>query len=183
MNAVEAGHVGGVSPGKRNVYLLGFMAAGKTTVGRSLSRELGWEFIDVDEVIEQRAGRSIREIFREHGESFFRRLEKELIAEISARDGVVVALGGGSYVDEENRRLALATGTCVFLDTPLELIRTRLKDHDSRPLARGPDELSNLLTSRLPTYLDADLRVSGSGTPDEVVLAILAELRRSGRVR
>ncbi len=183
MNAVQARRVDGVSSGKRNVYLLGFMAAGKTTVGRSLSRELGYEFIDVDEVIEQRVGRSIREIFREHGESYFRHLEKQLIAEISTRDGVVVALGGGSYVDEENRRIALATGTCVFLDTPLELIRSRLKDHDSRPLARSPDELGNLLTSRLPSYLEADLRVSGSGTPEEVVVAILAELRRSGRAR
>lgn len=161
---------------KGNIYLIGFMAAGKTTVGRLLSEELGWRFVDLDETIERETGRSVTEIFRESGEPHFRRLEREALRAVAIADRTVVALGGGSYVDADNRRLAHDTGTCIFLDTPLDQILDRLSDHESRPLVTNAEALRRLLDSRLPAYLDSDLQIPGTGSPEGVVKSILQRL-------
>ena len=160
------------------IYLVGFMAAGKTTAGRILSRELGWKFVDLDRVIEERSGRSIIDIFHAEGETVFRQHEKEILREISTDPGTVVALGGGSFVDPENRKIARDSGICIFLDTPFDEILKRLDGHEDRPLARRqPVELKSLLDARMTSYRDAHFHVPAVGTPDEVVEAILQRLK------
>jgi shikimate kinase len=146
------------------LYLVGFMAAGKTTVGRSLADELGWCFVDIDGDIETREGRPIAEIFREHGEEYFRDVEtdtiRQRVARIEAGDPCVMALGGGAFVQPRNWELIQNNGVTVWLDCELETIRRRLGDDTTRPLAqeRGT-ALAELFEDRRPLYARADFRV------------------------
>ncbi|MBV9761295.1 MAG: shikimate kinase [Acidobacteriaceae bacterium] len=146
------------------LYLVGFMAAGKTTVGRSLADELGWCFVDVDEEIETGQRTSIAEIFRERGENYFRDLETETIRRrvslIEAGDPCVMALGGGAFVQPRNWELIQNNGVTVWLDCELETVRKRLGDDTTRPLAddRG-SALTQLFVDRRPLYARADFRI------------------------
>src|SRR5262245_11334435 len=107
------------------VYLIGFMGAGKTTIGRRLARKLGWKFIDLDREIEQRDGRKIADIFRESGEPHFRDLEHAQLKKISCADRAVIALGGGAYIETPNRTLANETGLTVWLKVSFNKVAER----------------------------------------------------------
>lgn len=160
------------------LYLVGFMAAGKTTVGRSLADELGWCFVDIDNDIEAREGKRIAEIFREHGESYFRDLECEMIRDrvslIEAGDPCVMALGGGAFVQPRNWELIQHNGVTVWLDCELETVRKRLGEDTSRPLAEDRGALAQLFEDRRPLYARADFRIEvDTGDVDEIVRKIL----------
>ena len=165
------------------VFLIGFMGAGKSSVGRALSALLGWRFEDLDERIEQREQRAIREIFRDSGESEFRRAEygalKELLAELSAGADRIVALGGGAFVQKRNARLLEAAGVAtVFLDAdPVELWQRCQRQSEEqaheRPLLRDPENFRDLYLSRRPHYLKAGLRQQTGGKTIEQVAAEL----------
>ena len=103
------------------IFLVGFMAAGKTTVGRELAATLAFDFIDLDEYIEKQTGKSVRDIFAEMGEAHFRQLERQAIIESRNWQQTIVALGGGAYVDEQNRALLRDIGKTIWLDCPLEI--------------------------------------------------------------
>ena len=176
-------------PGKRQLHLTGFMGSGKSTVGRRLARRLGWDFIDLDEAIAERAGKSVAGIFADEGEGVFRALEDQLLLEISvlatthaARRGVIVALGGGTLMDPENQEVCAAIATIVWLRCPIEVVAERcLQGADSRPLWGGTEEIKRRLAEREPGYRGADFTVDATGTADDVadnVLAILSEARR-----
>jgi len=149
---------------KPSIFLVGFMGAGKTSVGKALSRRLGWAFVDLDDRIEEQAGRSIEEIFRALGETAFREMEhaalRDLCRELrqSAR---VVALGGGAFVQPAN--LALIEGLAartVFLDAPAdELLRRCLEQPKTRPLCRDASQFRQLYEARLPGYRNAARRI------------------------
>src|ERR1051326_6210130 len=94
----------------KRLYLVGFMGAGKTTVGRRLAKKLGWKFLDLDEEIEHREGRTVANIFKEDGERHFRSLEHSCLKELASVPKAVIAMGGGAFVDPENRELAESTG-------------------------------------------------------------------------
>src|SRR5436190_21025868 len=102
-----------------SIYLVGFMGAGKTSVGQRLAELLGWSFVDVDQKIEEREGTPIREIFLRAGEPYFRRVESVELHSLSAARNLVVALGGGAFCGLENQRVAQRSGTRVGLDAPL----------------------------------------------------------------
>ena len=146
------------------LYLVGFMASGKTTIGRAVAGELGWPFTDIDSEIEARQGRSIGEIFLTDGEAAFRDLETEAIRqhvlEIEAGNPCVVALGGGAFVQPRNWELIQNNGVAVWLDCTLETVRKRLGEDATRPLAidRG-GALQKLYQDRRPLYARADFRI------------------------
>jgi shikimate kinase len=157
------------------LYLVGFMASGKTTIGRALAQELGWPFIDIDTEIEAREGRAISQIFAERGESLFREVETEVIRQFAAGSSAVVALGGGAFVQPANRELIENSGVTVWLDCPLEMIRKRLGDDSTRPLAADRNGLERLFADRRPLYARANYRIEVD-TDDlpEIIRRILA---------
>jgi shikimate kinase len=141
------------------IYLVGFMGAGKSTVGHELSLQLHRPFFDVDDEIERVEGLSVAEIFNRFGESRFRQLEREHLKRLSAMPGCIVALGGGAYIDPENRKVADETGTVVWLDASLESIRQRVRPDGTRPLLSDPEQVEKLYASRLPFYKLARIHV------------------------
>lgn len=145
------------------IYLLGFMASGKTTVGEAVANELGWSFADVDTEIEREQGTSIADIFSRHGETRFRDLEAEAIrrhvARVEAGLPWVIALGGGAVIRPTNWALIENNGVTVWLDCPLEIVRRRLGDDVTRPLARNRAGLAQLYDVRRPFYSRADFRI------------------------
>lgn len=145
------------------LYLVGFMAAGKTTIGQLLADELGWCFVDIDTDIEAQERKSIADIFRDHGEPRFRELEAQMIRSrvslIEAGDPCVMALGGGAFVQPGNWQLIQNNGVTVWLDCQLETVRKRLADDTTRPLAQDRGALAKLFEDRRPLYARADFRV------------------------
>jgi shikimate kinase len=157
------------------LYLVGFMASGKTTIGRALAQELGWPFIDIDTEIEAREGRPISQIFAERGESRFREVETEVIRQFALGSSSVVALGGGAFVQPENRKLIENSGVTVWLDCPLDTIRKRLGDDSTRPLAANRNGLEKLFADRRPLYARAQHRIDvDTDDVSEITRRILA---------
>ena len=164
------------------VFLVGFMGAGKSTVGRCLAERLGSRFVDLDAVIEERAGLAVREIFVVHGETGFRHLEHEALTWAAGLAGAVVALGGGAFSDPANRQLIADTkGTSVFLDLPWPAILRRLPggNHD-RPKFSNPEDARRLFDDRQVDYRRADLTVSLNGDEAAAAVAELIKERLAG---
>ncbi|RNA68952.1 shikimate kinase [Alteribacter keqinensis] len=155
---------------KKTIYLTGFMGAGKSTVGKLLAQKLGLGFIDLDEYIEEKSGKTIPEIFTDSGEACFRNLESEALREVSVKTAVI-STGGGVTEKEENRKLMKRTGTVFFLDAPFYVLYERIRDDKSRPLARGEKEvLRERYENRRPGYEWAALTLDTKGcSPYEVV--------------
>jgi shikimate kinase len=155
------------------VVLVGFMCAGKTAVGEILARRLGWAFVDLDRLIEEREGRPVREIFAGGGEAAFRRAEAEVSDSVAEWGRVVLAPGGG-WVANAARREPPGDGTLrVWLRvSPEEVMRRSASAPGSRPLLAGPDPLAaarRLLAEREPRYAASDLALDTEGrTPDEI---------------
>ena len=147
------------------VALVGFMGAGKTTVGEALALQLGWRFTDLDKLIETREGRSIEQIFQESGEAFFRRVEHALLRDSleALSDPTVLALGGGAFAQAANcELLASANVPVVFLDAPIEELFRRCEQPGVvRPLRRRSlDEFRELYNYRRPSYRKAQLQIA-----------------------
>ncbi len=161
-----------------NVYLTGFMGAGKTTTGRALSRETGRAFLDLDQLVEATAGRSIPEIFSIHGERFFRNLETQAVQRVSSLRNTIVALGGGTLEDPRNLNLLKRTGTLVLLEVGVEEALRRAKGC-GRPLLETPDALQraiDLLETRKPRYRRAEFALPSDKAPDVLAREIVANL-------
>jgi shikimate kinase len=160
------------------IYVVGFMASGKSTVGRLLAQRLGWSFVDTDEEIEAAEGTAIAEIFETCGEAEFRRIETAIIHHHVYRIGqgkpAVVALGGGAFAEPANRALLENNGVTVWLDCPFELVERRVALASHRPLARDPRQFAMLYHARREAYALAHVRVPiESDDPAGVVEAIL----------
>lgn len=172
----------------RAVFLVGFMGAGKTSVGRELSRHLGWRFEDLDDRIRAREGRTIPEIFAQSGEAAFRQSElaalRELLKEAASGTPLIAALGGGAFVQPEIASL-LERANCVtiFLDAPVEELWRRCgADVVERPLRRDQDEFRQLYEARRPRYLRAKMRMDTTGRQvDELVREIAAYIEAGNR--
>ena len=165
----------------RNIYLTGFMGTGKTAVGRRLSRELGLELMDIDDLILKKEGRSINDIFADSGEPYFRKAEKEALKEVAAKSGRVAACGGGIVIDPENIATMKQTGRLICLSARPEVILERTKRHSHRPLLNVLDPLAKikeLLEARRPYYEKAEFTVDTSDlSVGEVVQKIISAVK------
>jgi shikimate kinase len=154
----------------KNIFLVGFMGSGKTTVGRAVATLRSCGFIDLDEQIEAREKMEISRIFGERGELYFREVEARVLMSLDLTSPKVVALGGGTFTFPRNVEFIRDHGTSLFLDCPLDLIRQRCEMFQHRPLfLRDPSKLGELFYARLPYYLCADHRVEVSNAPPEEV--------------
>jgi len=167
------------------VFLVGFMGAGKTSVGRALAEQLNWVFEDLDDRIQQREGRTVAEIFRDSGEPAFRRSERSALEQVleELRGGVarIVALGGGAFVQEDNAAMLLASGVpTVFLDAPVEQLWERCNQQASetgteRPLLKSIEEFRDLHTNRRQHYLKAGVKIMTDSRTIDAIAAEIAE--------
>ncbi len=157
------------------IYLVGFMAAGKSTVARALATRLRWQAEDVDALIEARERRTIADIFQQQGEPYFRAVERDILKLLLPLRHVVVATGGGTFMDPENRGAINMDGVSVWLDVPLEELIARIPADGRRPLAADRAALERLYAVRAVGYAAAHCRVNAADArPEEVAERILA---------
>jgi shikimate kinase len=166
----------------KHVFLTGFMGSGKTTVGRRLAQRLGLSFIDLDQEIEKRECRLIRDIFAQYGEAFFRRLESDVLRSICSNPtSAVVATGGGIIINPENRLLMRSSGLIVNFQVDYASVAQRLAKDQSRPLLKNKDEnaITALMTERMAAYADADMVIdTAQKTPQQIVSDIIRWLNQ-----
>ena len=166
------------------VYLIGFMGAGKTTVGRELAGRLGAPFFDLDELIESAEKSSIKDIFTQHGELYFRKRERDILRSTRHLEHAVIATGGGTFTFDENIQFIQSEGLSVYLSASYSLLRNRIGDKaGDRPLFRDDVAAHELYANRVRFYRMADLtlEVREDETPGEVVERLLLELPRGRR--
>jgi shikimate kinase len=158
---------------KRNIILAGFMATGKSSVGRRLAVRLGYEFVDLDTLIEAEAGMPVPQIFETQGQAAFRELEARMVQQAAGRTGCVIATGGGAIVDSRNLETLKRSGVVIALTADPEIILSRIGGAEDRPMLRGGEKRERirlLLEERAAAYAKADLTVDTSDrTVDEVV--------------
>ncbi|WP_338051150.1 shikimate kinase [Propionivibrio soli] len=162
-----------------NVYLVGLMGAGKTTVGRLLAKKLGREFVDSDREIEARTGVTIPTIFEIEGEDGFRKREAQVIADLAQSSGKIIATGGGAVLRVENRANLKASGFVVYLNVPPHTLLERTRHDRNRPLLQVADplqKLKDLFLQRDPFYREvADLIIDGGRVSAQGILQLLTK--------
>jgi len=165
------------------IYLIGFMGAGKTSDGWRLAKKLGWKFLDLDEEIERGERRLVAEIFRDDGEAGFRQIERNYLKQFSspgAAEKSVIALGGGTFLDPENRAVAESTGLTVWLKVSFSTVAGRVKIDGTRPKFPSKEQAELLYQNREPYYALAKVHISTDhGTPETVADEIIGAVRKS----
>ena len=151
------------------LFLIGFMGAGKTTVARALARRLGWRIEDIDELIEARERCTVAEVFAVRGEPYFRAAEREVLRRLLPLRHIVVATGGGTYADADNRSLINANGAAIWLDLPFSLAVERAPSDGRRPLAADRSQFEALYVARQLAYQQAHLRLDAAMPVEELV--------------
>ena len=148
--------------GQRPIVLVGLMGAGKTSVGRRLAEKLGVPFVDADHEIEAAAGKTIKEIFSDHGEPYFREGERRVIQRLIGNGAQVLATGGGAYMNDETRQRIEESGISVWLKASLPILMKRVMKRQDRPLLQAEDPeavMRGLIDKRYPVYARADVTV------------------------
>jgi shikimate kinase len=152
------------------IYLVGFMAAGKTSVARALARRLDWQAADIDELIEQRERLTVSEIFAKRGEAYFRAVERDILIAQTGPRHLVVATGGGTFADPQNRAAINQDGVSVWLDVPLDRLVARIPADGRRPLAADRAGFERLYHQRRAAYEHAHVRLdAGRASVDALV--------------
>jgi shikimate kinase len=158
----------------RSIVLVGLMGAGKSTIGRRLAQKLDLAFVDADAEIEQAAGKSVQDIFRDHGEASFREGERRVIARLLESGPQVLATGGGAFMNEETRNNISSRGIAVWLRADIELLMKRVRRRDNRPLLKtdNPEEvMQTLIDQRYPVYGRADIIVESRDVPHSSIVS------------
>jgi len=167
-----------------NIFLTGFMGSGKTTIGKEVARHLGFEYLDIDEIIEQLTGKSIAEIFQQDGEQFFRMLEKQVLNDCIQKNNIVVSLGGGTLIDPHNVTAVKQNGILIHLSAEPEEIWERIETTNKRPLLQKLDgtlvpdhealeHIVKLLSIRQKGYNLADTAIPTDNKNQDEVLTII----------
>jgi shikimate kinase len=161
----------------RSIVLVGMPGCGKSAVGRRLAPRLGLPFVDADEEIERAAGKPIADVFKEHGEAYFRDGERKVIARLLAAGPQVLATGGGAFMAPPTRELVARLGVSVWLNAELPLLVRRVLKKSNRPLLEGDAEgaMRRLLATRAPIYALADVTVASRDVPHEVIVGEIIE--------
>lgn len=170
----------------RPLALVGLMGAGKTTIGRRLAAVLKLPFMDADQEIERAAGLTVSEIFEKHGEGEFRRGERSVIARLLNEGPMVLATGGGAFVDPTTRALMREKAVTVWLKAPLEVLMRRVERHGGRPLLQTEDPqavMRKLMDERYPIYAEADLTVESTNGPHNAAVAAVVEALKQRAVQ
>lgn len=164
--------------GGRSLVLIGLMGAGKSAIGRRLAKCLDLPFVDADKEIEAAAGKTINEIFADHGEDYFRDGERRVIARLLDGGPVVLATGGGAYMNDSTREEIARKGVSVWLKADLEILLERVSRRDTRPLLRQGDPreiMQGLIEARYPVYAGADITIESRDVPHEVIVEEIIE--------
>jgi shikimate kinase len=172
-----------------NIYLVGFMGTGKSSVARELAKRRKWQFLDLDELIQLKEKRTVSDIFAKDGESYFRRVEKRVLKEVSSQKKFIVACGGGVVIDPENIRVMKETGLVICLAAAPEIILKRTSGYMHRPLLNvvsPKKQVEFLLKLRAPYYAQAHKtidtsKISIKEVVDRVLKFILAKQRLTGK--
>lgn len=178
---------------KKLVFLTGFMASGKSTVGPILANTLGWNFIDVDKMIEERCNKKISEIFESDGEKYFREQESRILSEVVNYDEYIIALGGGTIANQSNLDLVKKNGLLVYLESSPEEAYKRLRFKRDRPVLKFDTDseptktqyiqrINNILDSRKQYYAQADIKINTDKIPvgktvDQLAKIILEKIK------
>lgn len=170
------------------IFLTGFMASGKSTIGPILANTIGWEFLDLDKVIEQKVNKKIVDIFKDEGEEYFRKLESETLKELTKLSGYVISLGGGTIESEENLSQIKQNGILIYLETSPEAAYRRLRFKRDRPaLLFNENEptkeeflnrINTILNRRLKYYNQADLKMNTDNKPIGITVDKLVKILR-----
>ena len=164
--------------GAKSIVMVGLMGCGKSAVGRRLAAKLGLPFIDADEEIERAAGKSIEDIFAEHGEAHFRDGERKVIARLLRSGPQVLATGGGAFMSDETRQAIAESGISVWLQADLPVLMRRVAKRDNRPLLKTDDPeavMRELMDTRYPVYAKADITVESRDVPYDTIIADILE--------
>ena len=159
--------------GGRPIVLIGMMGAGKSSIGKRLAVRLGIPFKDADSEIEAAANSTIDEIFEQHGKAFFRSGERRVIQRLLGEAPVVVATGGGAFVDADTRKAICDTGIAIWLKADLEVLLARVRRRSNRPLLKGPDPegtMRRLVEERYPAYEEAPIHIHSREVSHDVVI-------------
>jgi shikimate kinase len=177
-NPIGQNHLGLSKP----IVLVGLMGAGKSTVGRRLARDLGLSFVDSDDEIAEAAGCSISDIFEIYGETLFRDLEKRVLLRLMTGEPLVIATGGGAFIQPEIRAAILAQAQSIWLRADLDVLIERVSRRNTRPLLQTGDKraiLTRLIEERHPVYALADITIdSGDGAHEKIAQQIAERLRQ-----
>lgn len=173
---------------KNLIFLTGFMASGKSTIGPILANTIGWDFLDLDKVIEEKTSKKIVDIFREEGEKFFRELETNLLKEITTLKKYVISLGGGTIENEGNLKMIINNGILVYLETSPEAAYKRLRFKRDRPALLFDDQeptkeeflnrINTILRRRLKYYNQADIKINTDNKPVGITVDQLVKILR-----
>jgi shikimate kinase len=172
--------------GQKSIVMVGLMGCGKSAVGRRLAAKLGLPFVDADEEIEKAAGKSIEDIFAEHGEPYFREGERKVLARLLRSGPQVLATGGGAFMNAETRQAIGQSGISIWLKADLELLVRRVGKRNNRPLLKAGNPevvMQALMDARYPVYAAADITVESRDVPHEVIVTeILQRLAQTLQV-
>jgi shikimate kinase len=167
----------------KSIYLIGFMGAGKTSVGKILAEKLQLEFCDLDELIEAECGKTISSIFSDHGEAFFRELESKTLRSVSQNGGQIVATGGGVVLRQSNWKIMKEEGITIYLKASPDVLWNRIKNDTSRPLLQVEkpfEKVRELLSLRMPLYEKADIVIETENkSPENIADNIIGQLSDS----
>ncbi|MCI0493655.1 shikimate kinase [candidate division KSB1 bacterium] len=169
---------------KKQLYLIGFMGAGKTTVGKLLAEKLNQPFVDIDDVIEKKADLTIPIMFEKYDEDYFRKLETDALQRIASDRGNVIATGGGIILNAKNRQIMKSTGITIYLKWHSAVLFQRIKNSTHRPLLKSINEsqlvhqIETMLQQRQPFYEGADIIIDANEntSPDAIVELIIQQL-------
>ena len=170
----------------RSIVLVGLMGAGKTSIGKRLAARLQLKFRDADREIEEAAGKTITEIFADHGESYFREGERKVIERLLNNGPQVLATGGGAFIDENTRASIAESGISVWLNADLDVLLERVSRRSHRPLLHTDDPaavMRRLIDERYPVYRQADVVVKSRAVPHEVIVDEIIEALRGETIK